>query len=144
MKPSQMITVFIVDDHHSNDHDANLSQMIDAGVSGYFDKGIRGEQLINIIRKAVSGERFFDENQLQRAEKWKSEVEQKWGMLTKREREILQLISEGSNNKFIANKFGITSKTIEKHLEHIYKKLGVASRTQAILWWLEKGRDSTN
>lgn len=128
----------------AHDKDIYLAEMIDAGVSGYFDKGIKGEDLIDIIRKTVSGGNLFDESQLQRAGIWKSETKQKWEMLTKREHEILQLISEGNDNKSIAQKFEVTSKTVEKHLDHIYKKLGVTSRTQAVIWWFEKGRDFTN
>ncbi len=53
--------------------------------------------------------------------------------LTDREREILKLIALGMPNKLIGNKLFITEKTVKTHANHIYRKLGVASRVQATL-----------
>lgn len=66
------------------------------------------------------------------------------GSLSDREREVLQKLTEGADNHVIAAFLDITTNTVEKHLTNIYKKLGVTSRTEAALWWLQKGGDFRN
>ncbi len=122
----------------AHDRDAYLSSMIEAGAAGYLDKKLRAGQLISAIRRADRGEFLFDKQQLERARRWREEVSKRWESLSKREREVLQLLTEGGENKAIAASLGITVNTVEKHLENIYKKLGVTSRTEAIHWWFEK------
>lgn len=128
----------------AHDRDAYLSSMMDAGAAGYLDKKLRAGQLISAIRRAACGEIIFDEEQIERARRWRDEVKGKWDSLSSREREVLQLLTEGAKNKAIAESLGITINTVEKHLSNIYKKIGVKSRTEAILWWLEKGTDFHN
>ncbi len=52
--------------------------------------------------------------------------------LTRREREILDLVADGLTNTEIARKFWIAPSTVAKHLEHAYSKLGVHNRTAAV------------
>ncbi len=59
--------------------------------------------------------------------------------LSPRECQILNQLTNGVCNEVLANSLGVTVSTVEKHLTNIYKKLGVTSRTQAILWWMGKG-----
>lgn len=54
---------------------------------------------------------------------------------------MLQMLTEGGRNKTIAESLGIATHTVEKHLESIYKKLGVTTRTEAIHWWIEKNTE---
>lgn len=54
-----------------------------------------------------------------------STVEKQIGQLTSRQIEVLQLIAEGKLNKQAAAEMGISAKTVEKHREHLSKKLGV-------------------
>lgn len=61
--------------------------------------------------------------------------------LSDREREILIHLSRGDSNKIIAVSLDMSINTVEKYLSNTYKKLGVNSRTEAILWWLEKSTD---
>ncbi len=58
------------------------------------------------------------------------------------EREVLFRLSRGESNKSIAFALDLSVNTVEKYLSNIYKKLGVTSRTEAIIWWLEKNTDS--
>ncbi len=106
----------------AHDRDFYLAGMIDAGAVGYFDKQIREQQLVSAIRRAACGEVLFDEEQLERAQRWREAVGNKWNSLSNREREILILVAEGANNKSISATLSITPKTVEKHLESIYKK----------------------
>ena len=122
----------------AHDRDAYLSNMMEAGVAGYLDKKLRAGQLIAAIRRAARGEFIFDRRQLERARRWREEISEKWESLSRREREVLQILTEGADNKVIAMSLGIKVNTVEKHLQNIYEKLGVTSRTEAIHWWVEK------
>jgi DNA-binding CsgD family transcriptional regulator len=52
--------------------------------------------------------------------------------LSQRETEVLALVMQGKENKTIATQLSINNRTVSKHLENIYRKLGVGSRTEAI------------
>lgn len=124
-----------------HDRDVYLSNMMDAGAAGYLDKKLRASQLISSIRRAAKGEILFDEEQIERAQRWREETRNKWESLSSREREVLQVLTEGADNNAIASSLQITINTVEKHLKNIYKRLGVSSRSEAVLWWQEKGTD---
>lgn len=128
----------------AHDRDAYLSNMMDAGAAGYLDKKIRAGQLISSIRRAARGEIIFDDEQIERIQRWRKETRNKWESLSNREREVLQKLTEGEDNIAIASSLEIAPNTVEKHLTNIYKKLGVTSRTEAAIWWLDKGGDFRN
>lgn len=125
----------------SHDRDAYLARMMEAGAAGYLDKSIREEGLVDAIRRAVSGQTLFDDHQKLRARRWRRDIERKWDSLSKREKEILHLLAMSATNKFISKELQIAPKTVEKHLERIYQKLGVTSRSEAALWGNEHVRD---
>jgi DNA-binding NarL/FixJ family response regulator len=56
--------------------------------------------------------------------------------LTEREREVADLLAQGLSNRQIAKQLGVAQRTAESHIEHIFQKLGVTSRTQAAVWHL--------
>ena len=128
----------------AHDRDAYLLNMMDAGVAGYLDKKLQAGQLISAIQRAAHGEILFDKEQMERARRWRAEVALKWESLSEREREVLQLLTEGGDNKMIAASLGIAISTVEKHLANIYNKLGLTSRAEATHWWIEKGMDFRN
>ena len=59
--------------------------------------------------------------------------------LTARELQILQFVITGYTNKEIAAEIFVSEKTVEYHLDNIYKKLGVRTRLLAGIWALEQG-----
>ena len=59
--------------------------------------------------------------------------------LTRREREILALVAEGSSNGTVARKLWVTEQTVKFHLSNIYRKLGVSNRTAASRWAHDHG-----
>jgi DNA-binding CsgD family transcriptional regulator len=63
--------------------------------------------------------------------------------LTPREMEILQLVLAGQTNRAIAVKISISEKTVEFHLNKIYTKIGMRSRTLAIVWAIQHGIEMT-
>jgi DNA-binding NarL/FixJ family response regulator len=125
----------------AHDCDSYLASMMDAGAKGYLTKGESENRLVSAIRRAASGESVFDAEQIARVKRWKETVFDKWENLTDRERQVLQLIGEGLDNKTIADKFVIAPKTVEYHVTNILKKLDVDTRQKAMLWMLKLSRD---
>lgn len=125
----------------SHDRDAYLANMLELGVAGYLSKDISTDRLLNAIRKAAYGANLINESQKLRAQRWHENIEQKWISLSDREKEILRLISMGATNKFISKDMLISPRTVDKHIENIYKKLGVASRIEAAVWGQENSAD---
>jgi DNA-binding NarL/FixJ family response regulator len=121
----------------AHDRDVYLSGMMEAGAAGYLDKKLRAGQLVTTIRRAARGESVYSKEQILRARRWREETSQKWESLSAREREVLHLLTEGKDNRAIAKSLGIKVNTVEKHLDNIYKKLGVNSRSETIHWWVE-------
>ena len=58
--------------------------------------------------------------------------------LSAREREVLALLADGLTNNEIAARLVINVNTVKFHLRHAYRKIGVHSRSRAMLWWLEQ------
>ncbi len=59
-------------------------------------------------------------------------MDQSTSILTVREKQVIQLVCRGFTNKEIAQSLEITSRTVEFHLNNIFKKLGVPNRTAAV------------
>lgn len=125
----------------AHDRDAYLADMVDAGISGYFSKSIRGETLIKAIHRAVEGENLLTEAQIERVKRWRKNKTSERGKLTDREKEVLFLMSKGLNNTIISRKLEITYRTTVFHAANIRKKLGVDSREKAIAWAIENLED---
>lgn len=119
----------------AHDRDIYLSQMLEAGVSGYMDKNTRGEQLIAAIRRAASGEMLLSSEQIRRARQWRQQEGGKWQQLTPRERQILRVLANGLDNAGIAASLSISQKTVAFHITNILKKLRVVSRQEAASWF---------
>jgi HD-GYP domain-containing protein (c-di-GMP phosphodiesterase class II) len=68
-----------------------------------------------------------------------SSIARKAGNLTERESEVLRLLARGQNTPQIGRSLGISKKTVEHHLAHIYNKIGVTSRTAAVVYAVQHG-----
>ncbi len=115
---------------HSDD--AYVSSMTALGVSGYLIKQTSSHFLAEAIREIQKGNTFFSPSVAKRFNKRKSESLDRRGRskaavtpLSSREVEVLQLIAEGEANKQIAGALGISVKTVEKHRDHLMKKLDI-------------------
>ncbi len=128
--------ILVLSAHHQ---DAYIAKMRAVGAKGYLDKKLRAGELIAHIRQVARGESVFTKEQAERARRWREDITAKLESLSERELEVLQMLTEGATNRAIAQSLGVTTRTVAKHLENIYKKLGVNSRAEAIHWWYEKG-----
>jgi NarL family two-component system response regulator LiaR len=105
------------------------------GAVGYIVKAIRLEELATSIRQALNGALFIPFVQRdQPPERWNSNF-----ALTGREAAILAHLARGKSNDAIAAAEGIHPRTVKFHLTHIYRKLGMANRTEAALWAHQNG-----
>ena len=119
---------------------AHYNLLIEAGVSGFVSKTSSSEQLITAIRCALREEAVIPVQllkQLRRgdAAPFTDEAQQSLGdmTLTLKEQQILEGIAKGKKNKEIAHNLAMSQRTIEYNLTKIFTKLGVASRTEALL-----------
>ncbi len=121
--------------------DERLLPAIEAGAAGYMLKNAEPAELARAIRAAVAGETLIDPAvaaRLVRAIADGSRAPQEQ-LLTRREQEVLELITQGRSNKRIALELGIAEKTVKTHVGHVLAKLGVADRTQAAVLAVREG-----
>jgi DNA-binding NarL/FixJ family response regulator len=121
--------------------DERLLPAIQAGAAGYLLKNAEPAELARAIRAAQAGETIIDPTVASRlvqaiADGRRSTAERS---LTRREREVLELIARGRSNKRIAFELGISEKTVKTHVGHVLAKLGVSDRTQAALLAVREG-----
>jgi len=105
-----------------------------AGTGGLLQANASSEQIIQSIKAVATGLTVFDS-----ALEAISDAESTTDPLTPREREVLQLLSDGLGNKEIASKLNISEHTIKFHIRSILGKLGAASRTEAVTRGLRSG-----
>jgi len=91
-------------------------------------------QLKKAIKRVSSGELWFTRKKLKDIISCMKEAKVEVHQLTKREIEIVKLICKGYRNKEIEKSLSITDQAVKKHLNHIYKKAGVAGRLQLALY----------
>jgi two-component system response regulator DevR len=118
----------------SYEDDEALFAAIMAGASGYVLKQIRGNDLIDAIRRVAEGQSLLDPAVTQRVlERIRHGVEQPRELagLTVQERKILELIAEGLTNRDIAGRMFLAEKTVKNYVSSILAKLGLERRTQA-------------
>lgn len=106
---------------------------MDAGVSGYLLKTMPRDELVNAVRAAASGVTVLDASMTQTlSTKRPSQKTGELSSLTWREQQVVDLVAEGRSNKEIASRLGISARTVEGHLNHVFAKLGVTSRTALV------------
>jgi DNA-binding NarL/FixJ family response regulator len=119
-------------------HDAYLAVAAWAGAGSYVLEDASPADLAEALRcVAARREGWSGEDQL-RARRWQEEVGQPWRSLTQRERDVLRVLARGLSNAAIADATILTPKTVEHHVSRILDKLGLASRTQAVVWYFEQ------
>lgn len=114
-------------------------QAIETGANGYIPKTMRGETIIGVLRLVMSGEKYIPPFLFEHREAIASHPGQPTAVdpnspvahLTARERDILDMIVDGAPNKVIARALNLQEVTVKAHLRNMFRKLGVANRTEA-------------
>jgi len=116
-----------------------LEKAVELGVDGYVLKDSDSSILKKAIVSVYRGERFI-QNELvpllmeKLENKDKSSQSDDDKVLTRREIEVLKLLTEGLFNKEIAYQLSISENTVKNHVSNIFKKIGVSDRTQAAVY----------
>ena len=117
---------------------ASVAGAIRAGAIGYLLKDAQSNDLRTAVRAAAAGEVYLAP-QVSAALVREIRLPEQLDALTSREGEVLNLLAQGLSNKNIARQLQIGEDTVKTHVRHILSKLGVQSRTQAILAGMRLG-----
>ena len=128
---TKLITLTVSED------DAHLFDAISSGAHGYLLKNMRPEELFEMLDGALRGEAVIAPSMAQRVLRAfvnethrHAEVGEAPAELSKREIEVLKLVSEGATNKDIADQLFISVGTVKNHIHSILEKLHLKNRTQ--------------
>jgi DNA-binding NarL/FixJ family response regulator len=117
---------------------STVSDAIQAGAIGYLIKDTRGDELVRAIHDAAEGRVHLSPDAATRLAKELRQPE-RVESLTERETSVLRLVAEGLANKEIARRLSISEKTVKAHLNNVFAKLGVHSRTEAAIHAIRAG-----
>lgn len=123
--------------------DEYVLQAVRAGASGYLVKDSAASELLAAVRNLHSGSGHFGPQaartlaqQLQNPDRT---LDDPYGRLTSREREVFHLIAEGHTTKEVARKLDISAKTAENHRARVIDKVGVRNTAELVRYALRKG-----
>lgn len=132
----------------SYDDDQYVFALLAAGAAGYLLKDVPSAEVVRAVRCVSAGEpvlhpaiakkvlaRFAAQTEVRAAE----EPHDDEGPLTERERQVLRLAACGMSNARIATQLYLSVRTVQAHLTQIFNKLGVGSRTEAVIAGLRHG-----
>ncbi len=136
------VTVLILSAY---DDDEFVFSLLEAGAAGYLLKSVRGRELVEAVRAVYAGESALHPSIARKvlnrfATSAKESTEAKTAEpLTEREREVLRMATRGLTNQEIATELSLSLRTVQAHLGHIFNKLRVSSRTEAVVRALKEG-----
>jgi two-component system, NarL family, response regulator DevR len=125
--------------------DEALFDAIMAGAAGYLLKDVKGQDLVDAVRRVAAGESLLDPaltgrvlDRLRRGD----EEDPRLASLSDQERRILEHIAEGMTNRQIAEQMHLAEKTVKNYVSNLLAKLGMQRRTEAAVFYtqLERGQ----
>ena len=127
------------------DDDQFVFSLLEAGAAGYLLKSIRGRELVDAVRQVHAGESVLHPAIARKVLNRFVPSPDKPGKpkstetLSDREIEVLRLATRGLSNQNIADELCLSLRTVQAHLGHIFNKLQVSSRTEAVVHALKQG-----
>jgi DNA-binding NarL/FixJ family response regulator len=109
------------------DTDEDISRALKAGAKAYVLKDISADALVTCIHTVLAGRTYLAPAAAAKLAEGVSRVQ-----VTPRELATLRLMADGKSNKEIATSLKISERTVKSHLGHLFEKLGVTSRTEAV------------
>jgi NarL family two-component system response regulator LiaR len=128
------------------DNEEFILALLEAGAAGYLLKNVGSQELLDAIHAVYNGDsvlyptvaaKVFKHLQLEKDRKYAKQ--ERAEILSERELEVLRLGAEGLANKQIAQELSVGERTIQSHWRNIFNKLGVNSRTEALMEGLRRG-----
>ena len=117
----------------------HFKQMIDAGVMGFLSKDADLEDVLSAIRSVAKGQKTFSQELMYDLVRELSDTRSKSELLSKREKEVLLLISSGMSNQQIADKLHLSKRTVDKHRENILAKTQTKNTAELIMYSIRNG-----
>jgi DNA-binding NarL/FixJ family response regulator len=121
--------VLILSGHTDDEY---IERMTTAGARGFLEKQTSAQVLAEAVREVAKGNTFYSPGIAKRLREAAGRPRDRAGLivakgkpLTRREREVLQLVAEGASNKQVASRLKISIKTVEKHRQHLMNKLNI-------------------
>jgi len=130
------VTVLILSAY---DDDQFVFALLEAGAAGYLLKSVRSREVIDAVRAVYSGESVLHPAVAKKVLNrfmtggGKTRPAKSGEILSDREKEILKLATRGLSNADIAEELCLSIRTVQGHLGHIFNKLQVSSRTEAVV-----------
>jgi NarL family two-component system response regulator LiaR len=127
------------------DDDQFVFSLLEAGAAGYLLKSVRGSELVEAVRAVYNGESALHPSIARKVLNRfvpthdKSPQQKPSEVLTDRELEVLKLAARGLSNQEIADELFLSLRTVQAHISHIFNKLQVSSRTEAVVRALKEG-----
>jgi len=127
------------------DDDQFIFSLLEAGAAGYLLKSIRSRELVDAVRAVHAGESVLHPSIAKKVlnrfvpSGGKPQAAKPVDVLSDREKEIVRLATKGLSNADIAKELCLSIRTVQGHLGHIFNKLQVGSRTEAVVRALKEG-----
>src|SRR4051794_17143227 len=121
-----------------------LIRALNAGAKGYLLKDSAEPDLVRAVRSVAQGKTFFSpdishmllEDYMRRLQQ--EGIQDSYGLLTEREREVLQLLAEGKSNKEAAQLLSVSLHTVETHRSNFMQKLGLHNTAEIVIYAMRK------
>lgn len=121
------------------DDEEYVAEALNAGASGYMLKTTPGAKLVDAVRAVHSGATVLQDELSHKLALRAMHPEASGPRLSERELDVLRLTAQGLPSKEMAARLSISQRTVEGHLNNIYSKLGVNSRTEAVVHAAARG-----
>jgi two-component system, NarL family, response regulator DevR len=117
-----------------HDDSRHINAALEAGAAAYVVKTAHPDDLVSAVRQSFNHSVYLAGARAAPPAVSPVESHANEAGLTRREREILQLVAEGHSNAQLARMLWVTEQTVKFHLSNIYRKLDVSNRTEASRW----------
>jgi NarL family two-component system response regulator LiaR len=116
-----------------------IKQALDQGARGYLSKVLTGPEIVRALERIMRGEIVVLTGEHETSVGGVGNWPGRDAGLSSREAEIIALITQGLSNQAIADRIYISINTVKSNIRVAYKKMGVETRSQAVLWGVENG-----
>jgi two-component system, NarL family, response regulator LiaR len=116
-----------------------VQESLEQGVSGYLSKSLSATELVEALKQVHAGEQVVAPQPVPETPPVGNDYPGRAEGLTMREAEVIALITQGLSNAEIASRASLSINSVKSYIRASYRKMGVTSRTNAVLWGLDHG-----
>ncbi len=115
-----------------------VTASLNAGAAGVVSKTVTPEELVDAVRRVHRGERVSPWTNLSDSQGFGRWPGDEFG-ISSRESEVLALICQGLSNKLVGESMHLQGNTVKTYIRSLYRKIGVRTRSQAVIWGISNG-----